>query len=281
MGIPTITISEPWIGEQFNQFIQDIDQPAVVMFDEFEKVYNKRELQEGLLTLLDGVYPTQKLFILTVNDGYAVNDYMRNRPGRIFYSIEYEGLDEAFIKEYCEDCLERKDRIQSVLTYSKMFTRFNFDMLKALVEDMNRYDESAADVIKLLNAKPENDRNGGQNYDVTFRFNGIEVAEFQPTTLYGSPLARGFCIECPDPTHLKIGEDKKLHATVPEGIDKSEVFEEDGEVSYNWEVNFTPNDIVYMDKDGTYRYTSKDELGFEMVLTRKVEKARFDYTSLL
>jgi hypothetical protein len=279
-GIPTITISEPWVGEKFNQFIQSIDQPAIVLFDEFEKVYNQRELQEGLLTLLDGVYPTQKMFVLTTNDAWAVNDYMRNRPGRIFYSIEYKGLDEAFVREYCVDVLKNQDHTNSVVTYSKMFNEFNFDMLKALVEDMNRYNETAADVIRLLNAKPENDRYGGSTYEAVLMYKGFEVAEFSPTTVSGSPLARSWTFEAPDVVVLKLNpEDKKLYAVLQPGQEKDKFFYEDGTPIMGWDAAFEPNDIVMMTKDGVYRYTNEE--GFELVLTKQAEKAKFDYTSLL
>ncbi|HRZ82907.1 MAG TPA: hypothetical protein P5069_10620, partial [Candidatus Hydrogenedentes bacterium] len=45
--------------EAFNTFMQAIEQPLVVLFDEFEKVYDDQE-QQALLTLLDGVYPSNK-----------------------------------------------------------------------------------------------------------------------------------------------------------------------------------------------------------------------------
>lgn len=35
-----------------------------------------------------------------------------------------------------------------------LFTSCNFDMLKAMVEDMNRYDESPSDVLEYLNTDP-------------------------------------------------------------------------------------------------------------------------------
>ena len=56
--IPTIVINQPWCGEAFNAFIQSIEQPVIVVFDEFEKVYDEAE-QEAMLTLLDGVYPSK------------------------------------------------------------------------------------------------------------------------------------------------------------------------------------------------------------------------------
>jgi SpoVK/Ycf46/Vps4 family AAA+-type ATPase len=105
--IPTIVVNQPFCGDEFNSFIQAIHQPAVVLFDEYEKVYFKPNNQEQLLTLLDGVYPSQKLFLLTCNDKWRINENMRNRPGRIYYMLEFAGLDADFIQEFCEDNLAR------------------------------------------------------------------------------------------------------------------------------------------------------------------------------
>jgi hypothetical protein len=40
-AVPTIVINAPWHGDSFNTFIQSIEQPCVVLFDEFEKVYDR------------------------------------------------------------------------------------------------------------------------------------------------------------------------------------------------------------------------------------------------
>lgn len=152
--IPTIIVSNPWHGEKFNSFIQSIDHECVVLFDEFEKTYDK-EQQESLLTLLDGVFPSKKLFILTCNDKYRIDDHMRNRPGRIFYTVDYKGLGEQFIREYCEDNLSEKKYIDQICNIAAMFSAFNFDMLKALIEEMNRYNESPDKSLEMLNVKAE------------------------------------------------------------------------------------------------------------------------------
>ena len=46
---PCVIINTPWSGDNFNRFIQTIDQPCMILFDEFEKIYS-REQQELLLT---------------------------------------------------------------------------------------------------------------------------------------------------------------------------------------------------------------------------------------
>jgi hypothetical protein len=190
-NVPTIVINAPWHGDKFNTLIQSIQQPCVVMFDEFEKVYNSDE-QEALLTLLDGIYSTKKLFLLTSNDKWHVDSHMRNRPGRIFYMVNFVGLDEAFIREYCADNLVLQGNtnlktVDTIVNIASVFSAFNFDMLKALVEEMNRYGESPQDAMRILNVKAEFD--GGAAYTVQI-FKGDRVADrVSPATWNGTPLS--------------------------------------------------------------------------------------------
>jgi hypothetical protein len=152
-GYPSIIINDCHTGDQFNSFLASIDQPCIVFFDEFEKVYD-REHQKKVLTLLDGTFNSNKLFLLTSNDRWGLDDNMCNRPGRIYYMIEFKGLDDDFIIEYCNDRLNDKSFTPKILGISKSFEVFNFDLLSAFVEEVNRYGEEPKELMELLNAKP-------------------------------------------------------------------------------------------------------------------------------
>jgi hypothetical protein len=189
-GISTLIINTPFVGDAFNTFIQGINEPCIIVFDEFEKVFDAQE-QEATLTLLDGVYPTKKLFILTCNDQYRVNQHMTNRPGRIFYFLDYKGLDLDFIEEYCNDVLINKVYVQQVCRLSMMYSTFNFDMLKALVEEMNRYNESPQSSLEMLNARPFSDEDRTM-YNVTIAVDGVDMPDehFQPRSVRGNPVGK-------------------------------------------------------------------------------------------
>ena len=187
MGIPVILINQPMVGENFNRFIQSINTPSVVMFDEFEKTYNTQDLQNQILTLFDGVYETKKMFLLTTNEVDRVSDYMKNRPGRMFYSVSFDVLDQTIIRQFLEDNLENKDRIEEVIRYTSVYTFFNFDMLAALVQEMNRFDEPLKDAIRFMNIKPE--INAADRFEIIARCQGADhtVARdysFDPTEFY-------------------------------------------------------------------------------------------------
>lgn len=264
-GIPTIVINASWCGDQFNSFMQDIDQPCVVLFDEFEKVYDKDE-QEAILTLLDGVYPSKKLFLLTCNDKWRIDSHMRNRPGRIFYMIDFKGLDRDFVREYCQDNLDNKDHIESVCNVSSVFTQFNFDMLKAIVEDMNRYKETAQEAIAILNAKPE--YNSEVEFSVNLQVKGldVDVVHLGRKTWHGNPLTEEIEINFKD---YDCEEDEDPGLTAVTAAETGSVPTRD----WSWgSVSFRPNELLKVDSVNN-KFIFVNEDGDRLVLTRTKEKS--------
>jgi hypothetical protein len=244
--VPTIVVNEPWCGEDFNQFVQMIEQECIIIFDEFEKVYNSDE-QAAVLTLLDGVYPTKKLFILTCNDKYRIDHHMKNRPGRIYYMIEFKGLAPDFIVEYCEDNLNNKEHINTLKKLSTMFVEFNFDMLKAIVEEMNRYNESPQQALELLNAKPEFDNRS--RYKIELMINGkvLHDDHVSPTDWNGNPLTGGVVID-----YLS------------------------NQAEDDWtELHFTPNELKELNPEDD-KFIFINGANQKLTLTR-IREAKFDY----
>jgi hypothetical protein len=248
-GVPTIVINSPWCGDQFNAFLQMIDQPTIILFDEFEKVYDKDD-QEKMLTLLDGVYPSKKLFVLTTNDKWRVDQHMRNRPGRIFYMMNFKGLEQDFIIEYCMDNLDATEHIPAICKIAMMFDQFNFDMLKALVEEMNRYDETPQEAMSMLNAKPE--FSGESKYEVSLQIAGLDIEgdKIENDVWSGNPLTG------------KIRIDYKLIT----GKD------DDGDDDWRWEdAYFESSDLKQIEPDsGKFVFMNKD--GDRVVLNKVKEK---------
>lgn len=153
-GIPTLVINDQYSGDAFNKFLESITQPCLVSFDEFEKTYDE-ENQNAILTLLDGVFNGHKLFVFTCNEVHKISRAIINRPGRVFYHVRYRGITDEAIRQYSEDNLGNKDNIESVVLAARTVDAFNFDMLKGLIEEMNRFNEAAPDALKLMNIRPE------------------------------------------------------------------------------------------------------------------------------
>ena len=248
-GVPTIVINAPWVGDKFNTLIQSIQQPCVVLFDEFEKVYN-HDQQEEMLTLLDGIYTTKKLFVLTCNDKWRVDQHMRNRPGRIFYMVEFKGLDPEFIREYCEDNLNNKSHINTIVNITSVFASFNFDMLKALVEEMNRFGETPQEAMTMLNTKPE--YSSESRYKIKLLVNGEEVgdADFEDKEWHGNPLNK------------RVRISYKSYSPDPEA---------DGD--WDWDtLTFEPQQLKKIDDNGN-KYVFANTDGAQLVLTKVKEQS--------
>lgn len=253
LQIPTIVINAPWVGDKFNSFIQSIEQPVVILFDEFEKVYDSDD-QEKALTLLDGVFPSKKLFVLTCNDKWRIDQHMRNRPGRLFYMLDYKGLDAAFIMEYCMDNLkpELQKYSEKLCQIASLFSQFNFDMLKATVEEMNRYDEAPEDALRMLNVKPEFD--SGNKFSMKVIKDGEEVkaTDMERHEWTGNPLQGQVQV------HIKKYE---------------ETADEDGDFDWDWSaVKFNASDIKKIDSQtGKFVFANPD--GVQLVLSKVQEKS--------
>lgn len=248
--MPVIIVNNSHCGEIFNQFVQGIEQPAMLLFDEFEKVYTS-EQQESVLTLLDGVFPSKKLFVFTSNNKYRIDEHMQNRPGRIYYLLEFGGEDREFIVEYCNDKLLNQDNVSGVITVSELFDKFNFDMLKSLVEEMNRYSETAAQALKMLNVIPDSSRHSGFLFSMSLVDKNGNKRECDDN-FYGNPLLQ-------------------------EEISIEDVTDEDDTTNSTY-VLF--RSIEHLEKKLGNKFIFKNGDGFVLTLER-IHNKKFDFSHLL
>jgi hypothetical protein len=153
--LPVIIVNTPFSDERFMRTMQGIEQEAVIIFDEFEKLYDS-DAQESILTLFDGVFTARnKVMVITCNNKYAVQSFFHNRPSRLRYSIAFEGLGAEFIREYCEDVLKDcHSYLDKIINLAVLCDEFNFDMLQTLVDELNRYGGEFEDAVEILNVKP-------------------------------------------------------------------------------------------------------------------------------
>ena len=156
--IPTIVVGQDYAGPSLNTWLQNINQPCIVFIDEFEKVYSEQKKRDQLLTLLDGAYNSHKLFLLTMNA--PLNNekfpYFFNRPGRVYYNIAFGPITQDVIKEYCEDHLVDKTKLNEILTFTNRFSEFTIDILTILVKELNTNPTfTCQDVTDIVNIKPD------------------------------------------------------------------------------------------------------------------------------
>lgn len=138
-NMPTIIVTEAYPG--IVDFIESIKQECVVMFDEFEKVFDnsdKKEPQDKLLSLFDGLSQTKRLYVVTVNEIRRVNQYMINRPGRFHYHLQFNYPSAEEIEMYLKDKLspEYHNQISLVQRFANRFD-LNYDSLRAIAFELN------------------------------------------------------------------------------------------------------------------------------------------------
>lgn len=271
-GYPVIVINRSFEVSKFMALLNSIRENCVILFDEFEKIFNE-ESQLKLLSLFDGVDSGQKLFLVTVNEERRVSDFFKNRPGRFYYSFKFDGLSDAFIRDYAADRLNNKDLVENLLDISKAFNAFNFDMLQAFVEEMNRYDETATQVMKFINADPSKTRNAAKYEIASIRFFDPKMNELEYSL-------EAYYVNVFEES-VEVYLDREL--TKKKGINKSTVSaidllsDDDEEGDYGlpnyWVVH--PQDIVSM-KNGRVRYETED---FVLEI-QKVPPKKMDFNKL-
>lgn len=199
IGIITLMMNDPFTGTDFFKFLHQIKQPAIILIDEFEKMFSKvapigdgdavkanTSAQESLLTLLDGTFSAKKLFLMTCNDVMRVDSHLKDRPGRVFYHVKYKGMEMSAVKEYLEDRLEDKTQIEPFMRYVSMYPNgLSFDMVQAIVEEMNRYKEGILDATKYMSISPVSLK---KNYTIDLYYQGKKVPpQLHSKTWYGNP----------------------------------------------------------------------------------------------
>ena len=157
-GLPVVVINQPFTGDAFNELVNAIGE-CVVIFDEIAKVYKDKQSevneshQDGLLTFLDGLSSSSKRILLfTENNEYHIEEFMRNRPGRILYHYRFGKLDEKEIEGMCQANLVNKEHIDEILKLSRTMRLFSYDILTAIIEESNRTPEATIDsFVRYLN----------------------------------------------------------------------------------------------------------------------------------
>ena len=126
-------------------FLKDIrtiqNNPIIVFFDEFDEYFHghgrHNAQEEGIKKILDGTNSIDNcLFFMTTNYLDRIPETIKNRPSRVKYSIEVEGIqDEKLIKQFLKQSF---DKVEMVVDYEKEVSKmkgWTIDELKQWVLD--------------------------------------------------------------------------------------------------------------------------------------------------
>ena len=179
-GYPVIIVDACYPG--IARFIDSIDQECVILFDEFDKTYRSNrdnDAQSTLLSLFDGTSGGKKLYIVTCNELYGLNNFIINRPGRFHYHFRFDYPTPEDIREYLTDKLGESyhGEIEKVIEFSRKIS-LNYDCLRAIAFELNN-GNSFSDSIADLNIMTTED----EEYKVYLFFeNGKSVHNLRYST---------------------------------------------------------------------------------------------------
>lgn len=184
-GIPVLIVDA--CVPRLANFIESINQECVVLFDEFEKIFRNdddKDDQVSLLSLFDGTAGGKKLFMVTCNELYGLNQYIMNRPGRFHYHFRFDYPEPEAIREYLTDKLNPAyyGEIQEVVNFSRR-TSLNYDCLRAISFELNsgtNFKEAISD-LNIMTTENEEYRvylqfdNGRVLHNFHFRTNLYDI----------------------------------------------------------------------------------------------------------
>lgn len=147
--LPVIVVKKN-LGPGMLSVLADVKGRAVLIFDEFEKMFRKdsdespskegdiRE-QETMLAFFDGVDAHQeKLLLLTVNNTYDLSRYLMGRPGRIYYHFRMNVPQVGEIANYLADNLNPNLGLNLKDIADRLAGRsVSWDCLSAVVSELN------------------------------------------------------------------------------------------------------------------------------------------------
>lgn len=163
LDIPTIFITTQYNGTEFNRFLTSITDEVAIVFDEFDKSYkrlhaidrrNPKDVdpQDSLLTLIDGVDNSKKLYIFTSNST-DVSDGFYNRPTRIRFIRDFRGLELTELEEIVKD----KDIVEEFRKILPYLPNLNYDLVIKTVNFLEKNPGSSViDALHNMNVRPEN-----------------------------------------------------------------------------------------------------------------------------
>ncbi len=151
-GIATVIVDGNSLGKASSlaSYLDTLPSNIMIMFDEYEKVFDN-EMQSAMLGLFDGMSNSKRLYVVTANDTYKLSDYIKGRPGRFLFDIQFKFLSEDDVEEYVKYFIPEisKGELNFARNLATIYS-INYDILNALVR-MKHIGYKFSDSIESLN----------------------------------------------------------------------------------------------------------------------------------
>lgn len=171
-GIPVIDVSDSFsTSPAYLEFLNSIDE-CVIVFDEFLKHLSKlsgdpaesdqhdrrsqlagtaKERQDEMLTFFQGTHNKKRLIMLIDNQTYMLSEFLTDRPGRMRYMYNYEGVEREVVEALAESNGIHGDKVSQLVMYSLKY-RVSFDVINEIIKEWARYpSETLEELTGILN----------------------------------------------------------------------------------------------------------------------------------
>ncbi len=171
-GYPVYMVEGIEANDDLLTLLDNLDN-CIIFIDEFAKIF-KGPLQNKMLTMLSNLANKHKMWLLTENETYGINQFLLNRPGRIRYHIEYGKLKRDVVEEYCRDRGVNEKFLKNLLVRYENTHMFTFDQLQAIVDEhLYSPNLSLDDILEILNIT-------GLDLDLTFKIVKVTNKKGEP-----------------------------------------------------------------------------------------------------
>lgn len=149
LQLPVFVINENLGGDYVQEFCRSLEQDCILFIDEYEKIFGNNS---ELLSLMDGsLHLNCKILFLLTSNSLDVNENLFNRPSRVFYIKQFDGLNEDEVKVILDDYLKKPKIVEEVRKYIFRFEEVTIDNILIFLDEINYSDLSIDIIAKNLN----------------------------------------------------------------------------------------------------------------------------------
>lgn len=183
-GIPVVfvtVVDNEKMTSDLLAFLSRLDK--VVMFlDEYGKFLPTYEQHKMLPFFSDTT--TKKLFIITDNNKYNISSFIRDRPGRVRYHIDYAKVPKDILLDYLNKNVENDEKFKEEVY--ELYTKcriFSFDHLQTIVSEHMRFPEDKLnDIVNILNLGALQNPVGLKVKSIKLKASGEYLTEYRITS---------------------------------------------------------------------------------------------------
>lgn len=190
-NLPVIDVSNSFSTKAgYLEFLNTIGE-CVIIFDEFLKHLGKlgdlsehsqsdisSMRQDEMLTFFSGTSNPKRLVILIDNNKHQLSEFFKDRPGRMRYMFQYNGVEKEVVEALCADAGLNSTVTDELVTYTTRRRQVTFDSVNEIIKELVLFPEDSLEYVTSILNVPDNFKDVEYPVKVvTFKFDKENAAE--------------------------------------------------------------------------------------------------------